>query len=332
MNADWQEKVVTYLADTLGLEAHLTSFPDGRGLPLYLTEAYEIARCELHGQTFLALKARSAEFAPQTLEKHAHWLGEKTGLRGLFVLDALGAYQRKQLIKSRIPFLCPGNQLYVPDLGLDLREHLKTARRRAATSSLSPVAQVVVLACLLRKIDPQAEFTGAGLVERFGYTKMSMSRALEELRQRQWLAVEGDRKFARHRFLVTGRALWEQARPALRTPVTRRIYLKDWVTGLKLSAGETALAKHTQLVEPARMIGALTSKEWRQISAEQPTQILPAYLPEQALVEIEIWRYAPGLLTDSTSVDPLSLALSLEHLTEERVQMAVEELLRNVSW
>ena len=40
----------------------------------------------------------------------------------------MASYERKRLIEQKVPSIVPGNQLYLPDLGLDLREYF---RRRA---------------------------------------------------------------------------------------------------------------------------------------------------------------------------------------------------------
>ena len=175
MNANLQAKATAYLRDVLGADAAFSLFPEAEALPVHIAQAYQIDRCDLLGRTFLFLLPRDADLSTMSMEKHAQWLHQKTGLRSLFVIEALSSYDRKRLIGSKIPFLVPGYQLYLPDLGLDLREQFNVVRK--ALEKLCMPGQVVVLACLLRRIDPRAEFTGAGLAEQFGYTKMTMTRA-----------------------------------------------------------------------------------------------------------------------------------------------------------
>ena len=45
---------------------------------------------------------------------------------------------------------------------------------------------------------------------------------------------------------------------------------------------------------------------------------------------LELWRYDPGKLSEGNCVDPLSLALSLQNDQDERVEMAVEEMLEKI--
>jgi DNA-binding MarR family transcriptional regulator len=262
--------------------------------------------------------------------KHAYWLREKTGLRCFFIVESVTSYERKRLIENRIPFLAPGQQLYLPDLGLDLREQFRTPRREHL--KISPAAQLVVLACLLRRMDPESEFTGAGLAERFGYTKMTMTRALDELRQLELVECEGERRFARHRFLITGRELWEKARPVLRSPVKKRVYVDEWFAGCDFKAGESALSDLTMLGFWQRDTWAITSAEWKKIQKEPGLHIIPDVTKDMAHAEFEIWHYDPRLLAEKPLVDRLSLALSLESINDDRVQIAIDELLGGVPW
>jgi DNA-binding MarR family transcriptional regulator len=262
--------------------------------------------------------------------KHALWLLGKTGLRCLFILDTVGAYERKRLIESKIPFLALGQQLYLPDLGLDLREQFSAPRR--VNFKITPAAQVVVLAALLKRMDPWSEFTGASLAQQFCYTKMTMTRALDELRQLELVECEGERRFARHHFLVKGRELWEKARPFLRSPVKKRFYADEWFPGCDFKAGESALEEMTMLAAPKRAIWAITSDEWKQIQKEPGLHIIPDVSKDLARAEFEIWHYAPRLLAENPLVDRLSLALSLESINDDRVQIAINELLGGVPW
>jgi len=330
MHAKLQAKAAAYLREILGIEAVFSRLPDLHRLPLHITEAYEIGHCALAGKAFLTLLVRDASPAPAAMAKHADWLLQKAGLRSLFVLETVGAYERKRLIESKIPFLAPGQQLYLPDLGLDLREQFRVPQR--TTFKISPAGQVVVLACLLRRMDPQSEFTGAGLAERFGYTKMTMTRVLDELRQLELVECQGERRFAKHRFLVTGRELWEKSRPVLRSPVKKRIYVDEWFPGCDFKAGESAMEDMTMLAHSPRDTWAISSEEWKQIQKEQGLHIIPEVSRDMAHAEFEVWHYDPRLLAEKPLVDRLSLALSLAHIADDRVQIAIDKLLGGVSW
>jgi DNA-binding MarR family transcriptional regulator len=330
MMEKWIDQAESYLAKTLGLSARFTAAPEVGQWPLHLVEAYDVRRCSLAGAFFLALLVRAAEPGADTLAKHADWIRQRTGLRSLFVFAAIGLRQRRRLIEAKIPFLCPDNQLYLPDLGLDLREQVKAAPKKV--SQLAPATQVLLLACLHRKIIPGEPFTGVSLGARFGYTKMTMARALEELRQFQWVETEGNRQTSRHRFVIGGRELWEQARPRLRSPVTKRLYLEEWFPGEKFKAGESALEELTLLGWPRRATWAVTPAQWKILQHEPSTHLIPEAAKDTAHAEFELWRYAPALLAAPPLVDALSLALSFQNHPDERIQMSVDDVLRKFPW
>lgn len=221
MKGKWLQDVETYVQGALGLTMHFSPALEAKQWPLHVAQAYEARHCRLLTGDFMALRVREDAGSPSTLRKHADWIQQRTGLRSLFVFDRLSAYQRRSLIDGKLPFVCPGNQLFLPDLGIDLREHLASPRMKI--TRLTPAAQVLVLACVHRKISPNDPFTGVALAGRFGYTKMTMARALDQLRERQWIETEGSRQFSRHRFILGGRELWDQARPLLQSPVTKRL-------------------------------------------------------------------------------------------------------------
>ncbi|WP_455631503.1 hypothetical protein [Megamonas sp.] len=47
-------------------------------------------------------------------------------------------------------------------------------------------------------------------------------------------------------------------------------------------------------------------------------------------VKIEIWKYSPFILAKDNIVDPLSLIMTLKNENDERIQEAVESLLKKV--
>jgi len=330
MSEKWLIQTEAYLATTLGLGVRFSPALEAARWPLYLTEAYQLHHCELLGVTFLALHAHGSVPRPTTLLKHADWILQRTGLRSLFIFNSIELRHRRRLIECKIPFLCPGNQLYLPDLGLDLQEQVKALPKQV--NRLAPAAQVLVLAWLHRKIIPEESFTGVSLGTRFGYTKMTMARALDQLRQLQWVETEGTRQFSRHRFVVAGRELWERARPWLRSPVIKRLYLEEWLPGDNFKAGESALEEMTLLGQPRRNTWALTPKQWHACQLAPSTHLIPEAAKDNAHAEFELWCYDPALLAKTPCVDALSLALSFQNNPDERIQMAVDDVLSKFPW
>lgn len=330
MKVKLEKKAIAYLVETLGIVGDFTPYPEAANLPVHLTESHLIKEFRILGGRFLALIQGDQEHTPASIEKQADWLLQKTGLRCIVVVEALAAYNRKRLIERHIPFLVPGIQLYLPDLGVDLREHFKKAHTKVL--KLSPASQVVVLAYLLRRLRSGDELRANSLAEELGYTKMTMARALAELGALHLVEHEGEARSGRFRFAATGQQLWELARPYLRSPVKKRIYLDEWTQGSEFKAGEAALAEKTMLGSGVRGTWAVTSRQWQQLQKEAGAHMRLEVSKAMANAQFELWNYAPHLLAEPPCVDPLSLALSLDDESDERVQLEVDALMKALPW
>src|SRR5436190_285935 len=71
------------------------------------------------------------------------YLRETLHDRVVFAAASVTAHNRSRLIGQRIGFIVPGNQLYIPELAMDLREHFRASKSRHA-DGLSPAAQAVL--------------------------------------------------------------------------------------------------------------------------------------------------------------------------------------------
>ncbi len=265
--------------------------------------------------------------AAATTRKHMDHVRTKWEGEIIYVRGQVAAYQRKRLIEQKVPFVVPGNQLYLPMLGIDLREHFR--RMRQTPPTLSPATQVVVLHALLRG-DDRAR-TPAALAKQLGYTKMTMTRAFNELEAAD-LADAGVR--GRQRCLMfkdRRQDLWQKALPLLRSPVKQRQHVRATAQNrIGPIAGLSALARYTMLAAPPISTLAVSRQRWKAL--QQRDDFAKAVADDPESEEVEVWSYAPELLSGGKIVDRLSLFLSLRENEDERVEAAMEELMEGMSW
>jgi DNA-binding MarR family transcriptional regulator len=250
------------------------------------------------------------------------WNGEV-----IYIASTVSAYNRKRLIEQKVPFVVPGNQLYLPMLGIDFREHFKKIRSKPMT--ISPATQVVLLYELL--LGNENVYTPSGLAKRLGYAPMTLTRTFDELELAGLgeVAMEGKERILR--FTEKGKNLWGKAREFLRSPVKKRIWIeKPRDTWRDVQAGLTALAHYSMLSEPQRPVYAISQEDWK--TAKQLGNFLELPEAESGAYEIEVWSYSPRRFADNNVVDRLSLYLSLQKNTDERVEAALEEMLRAMEW
>ncbi|CAN5919792.1 hypothetical protein BH11PSE13_BH11PSE13_31370 [soil metagenome] len=323
--------VLHYLQEVLGIEAPgVKPWASANELPYFLRDAFQFSELELLGQP-VVLAIRPAE-AKQSLSEVRTWLDKVKALAGqpvLYVTDALASYDRRRLIEQKVPFIVPGNQLYLPDLGLDLREYFRQ-RAPATEAAMSPSAQAMLITALLRQ-PWQPDWQPSKVATVLGYTPMTLSRAVKELTAAGLASVYMVGRSRWLRMELPPEQVWERAKPALRTPVRRTVWVAPGLVAHRPGriAGLSALARSSMLTEPKWPVYAMTSAEWKS-ATDAGVRELPE--PEAGALECQVWSYSPALVPDATTVDPLSLTLSLQENADERIQLALDELKGQLPW
>jgi len=320
----------TYVNEVLGVDFGLTPVADCDRLPFFLTDRYRFLQAMVFATPciFMAVQARDLE-TPAAIARH--WSQARLALGGGIVAiltDALSVHDRRRLIARRIPFIVPGNQLFMPDLAVDLRENFRVPSKSVG-DRLTPAAQVLVLATILGQTFDG--LSASRLARRFDYSPMSIGRVFDELETFELAQI---RDVGRERlidFAGRGRRLWDQARDLLQSPVrTSRLIVRPPTTIIAPIAGETALAHYTNLSDPRRQTRAVAAKDWKALS--QHFEFARHNRVDEDGLKIESWSYDPALLSQDPAVDRLSLYLSLEDRRDERIDQAAEALLEDMAW
>lgn len=320
-----------YLKDSLGLTIRVRPWPGAVKLPYFLQEAFAIRTMTLLGhQVLLANHRHARKEGLAAVRAQIDKLRAVAKLPVIYVTDALASYERKRLVEQQVPFLVPGNQLYLPDLGIDLREYFRRAAQAPALA-LSPATQAMLIAALLHK-PWRAVWEPAQIVANLGYTPMTLSRIVRELAAAGIVTLK---RRGRERQLHTDlspQEVWEQAKPMLRSPVTRTVWVRPtpkWMPPRVRVAGMSALAQQSLLADPPIPVYAVSAAQWK---AATQAGIKLLMEPAEGCCEWQLWNYSPELLSDTRKVDPLSLTLSLQNEPDERVQLALEELRKHFPW
>jgi len=317
--------VVSYVRKILGQSVKIKPWPGASSLPVFLQKTYTFYATEIMSHSCLiAIDEGTKEQAPTVIEKHLSQLRKTWTENIIYVRQSISAYSRTRLIEHKIPFIVPDNQLYLPDLGLDLREHMN--KLRSAPEPLSPSTQALVLYVLNKR------FYGPLTADRFkkilGYTPMTFSRALNELERIQPASIttKGHKRILE--FKEKGRSLWNLALPYLLSPVKKEapVHLPSALLKMAKEAGLSALSSYSMLSNPVVPVIAL----WEDVVSAYKLPELP--FEEKGVHIVEVWKYDPGLLSDGKAVDRLSLYLSLRNNRDERVESSLDKILEDIQW
>ena len=164
---------------------------------------------------------------------------------------------------------------------------------------------------------------------------MTMSRVLDELESIESIQVKRVGKVRLLTFLDTPKSIWQQVLPKLRNPISHkvRIQVRDLqrydLQQSTLPTGITALSTYSMINEPTYPEYAISRDVWKDLK-EKEVELIPVEYPGTCL--LQIWCYNPAVLEVNGEVDPFSLYLSLQDEDDERVEMALEQLLEKRAW
>jgi hypothetical protein len=155
---------------------------------------------------------------------------------------------------------------------------------------------------------------------------MTMSNASRQLVEFDLAAIMRQGRSVSLVFPQSRRRTWQRALKVMSSPV-KRVVRANWQSssfpGLK--AGTSALAELTTLNASPMAIWAVPASDWRADSRELPES-------DRGNIWLELWRYDPRRLSDGPLVDPFSLYLSLRDTGDERIHIALEQVLEQFPW
>jgi len=329
-----RQEIQNYFQLIFGVKPEIKRWAKSKGLPFYLLDEYAFDVVTLHGCQCLVLLAHEPFENAAKIRKHIDILKKIVDPPILYATGALQSFERKRLIEAGVQFVVPGNQLFAPQLGLDLREFYRS--RQAEKTVLSPASQAVLIATLNRGWEENDTFRGTDLVDADLYSKMTISRAMKELHSFGLIEPVSSSKSILWRFVAAPKAIWEKSLPVLQSPVKRVVYA-DWQPVAQRVAGLSALSRLCLLGEPSIPVIAFTKESWDlEVARSSRAEVDPFDKP---VVEVEIWSYSPDHITGQTripmspeSVDPLSLYLSLRNNVDDRVQLSLDEMMEKIEW
>ncbi|MBU4555936.1 MAG: hypothetical protein KJ747_03605, partial [Actinobacteria bacterium] len=175
------------------------------------------------GDIHILFLQSAEEPVPSAAKKHEcalqpNWTGPVA-----FAFERIAPRTRQRMVSEGLSFVVPGNQVYLPALGVNLRERYKT--RVQTTDRLRPSAQVLFLHVLANR--SPASGTPSGLARRLGYTAMAMAmgQALNQLEDAKLVSVHKEGRDRLFELAGEPADLWLQAQPLLSSPISRRRYL-----------------------------------------------------------------------------------------------------------
>lgn len=321
------DELKSYIKKVTGLDVVELGYPAGaqQRLPLYIREGYHFTCVEFHGHRVVFAEPGSADDAtPGRLQKHIPKIESAFEWPVVLVFHEMTYYLKDQLVKSRISFINPGKQLFIPFMFMDLREQQKV--RITRTEHFSPSTQCVLIYHLwvgsLEGLNFQ-EIAGI-----FDYTPRTIGRCAEEMELSGVCRITGTRsKYLE--FGMSKKEIWERALDYLVSPVKETKWLFTEPDDMRYFriAGVPALSRYSRISSGGVNTFAMDARFYRELRNRGEVAVS---MYNEADLQLQIWSYDPSALAKDDSVDPFSLYLSLKDDPDERVQMELEDMLEKV--
>ena len=324
------KEIQQYIEESFGLSIKFAKLPEAevRELPLYLKGGYELEKAHLNGIKLIFARPKQEDYTPGQLEKQRKLLSDKLSGIVVFVLNQIEPYMRRRLIGSGVAFIQIGRQFYIPELLLELSDiRQKNRSEEPKKSHLNLPAQLAVLYHL--EVGTIEDMPLVKIARLFGMNAMSISRIVKELDQHDIITVEGTKE-RQIRFNANDkRQIWESVKEMMVSPV-RKIFYTDYPLDSEPKAipcFDSALARYSMLSEGKQPSYAISRTDFM---ALEKNKDIP--LGSYGKFRLEVWAYDASTISGKKLVDPLSLYLSMRELEDERVKMALEEMIDNIKW
>lgn len=313
--------VEKYIQKTLGVMVEVFPIKTQLAVPVFITQLYKFYRVTIHDKRYLMMVIESTEITPVLIRKHLDIVENKADLNAFIVLERIDSNFRDKLVHQHIPFIVPGNQMYLPFLGVDFRERFGSlVGYERKSEKLSVAAQLTALYFLHSDSDVYRQ---ADIALKINYTKMSASRAVDELYEHGLIKILKEGKENLITLSNDKYVFWESLKKVMRSPVKHRYSIESFRVDYKkfTKAGLSALEKLTDITAPINPIIAMTIKEWSKLYDEGVAIV------KHGDVDVEVWAYDPELFSHDGLVNKYSLYLSLMNNPDERIEMALDQLL-----
>ncbi|MCF7939661.1 MAG: hypothetical protein K9L68_13775 [Spirochaetales bacterium] len=320
----YMKTIASYIEKTLGFKIEIRDWEDKENLPLLLREQYSFYVIRLSDSDHLIfIENQENRNTPAVISKHCKMLTQYWTGGIIYSKNTLSSTDRTRLIQAKIPFIIPEKQLYLPFLGIDFKEIFPPEKRKSV--KLSPSAQLLLLGKLYEK--SWIKQSPSRMSEDIGMSNMSIGRAFSELELHNIASVRTIGKEKKLEFYSHGQNLWESSLSLLKSPVTSSETVTFQSNNELIISGESALSRYSMINEPSIPTFAVLNRA--------KNTLIQTYTMEKDFNKdmiIQKWSYDPRILSMNRIADPLSVYLEFKDSDDERIEEALDDLIKDMQW
>lgn len=305
------------------------------GVPIYITQAFSSYQFGVGEpeQYELLLLTPKRELAFEQIMNALRFVRR---LRGrtipVLIADDVNPKFRPLLVREKVPFLYKDKTIFIPEIGLkgDIGKLIKTRTNQGlglkdAQFELKPIALKIIAGYLTDQVP--ARFSQGHLFDeiknKVDVSRTKFSEAVRDLVRAELLVSKGLGPKKEYQF-AHKQQLWTAVGKIPLGKLFRVVEVENAPKSKDdyVFAGETALSNFSNLAESKKKTIAVTSEVFKDLKNND--QIHGGV----GGVKIEVWKEDPKLFSIGNNLNPIEVYFSLKHEMDDRVQIALQEMLR----
>lgn len=308
-----------YIEKVLCLQVRYQVWEKISEMPYFIVDRYNLQRVIIGDVKTVFIEPIYELDQINTIKKHIARIQKVDNVPVVLLLNAITRQRREYLIGAKIPFVVPDKQLYLPFMGAVLQEKYDVGI--VPVEKLPPSAQLLLFYYLYQK--KERVYT-VNAVEALGFSAMTITRATRQLLSTGLfeLEKEGVQKILIGKY--SGKELFDKATPFLINPIRKSIFVGKTINIANTCiSGLSALSEYT-MINPGPVACYAVNNGRHGIDGTS------TLIDSDVQAELQLWKYDPEILGKDGVVDPLSLAMIFNDVIDERIEEAIEELLKHV--
>lgn len=322
-----KDVVEGYLKEHIDTNISINQWNEREWLPIFLSELYTFYKMNILCEDCLLIEVKNVVPGIEDLKKHMKTISKSLDDNLVILFKSISSFRRKTLIENRISFIVENGQMYLPFLGMQLKktndENTKIIEKFSSTS------QLLFLYFLYNK---ELLINTTELAVLLNTSTMTASRALNDLYSLGLLTYEISGKTGRSKRYkrIADTCYYHSGSKYLKNPVSKVKYIDNNMAHDFPVAGLEALSMQSMLNPPKKLVRAISKQKAKDI--KQHMVLNRDKIADMDLIELQIWNYEPKFLAKNGVVDLVSLVMSVSETNDERVQIAIEEMLKCELW
>lgn len=323
-----KDEIKKFLEENIGGEVVVDDFFDLKDLPLFLLEKYNFYKANFLDVDVMLLELLDDSLSTLQIKRNKYIVEEIFDVKVVFVLKNISQFKRKKIIESGLSFILISGQMFLPFLGVKLEKSLKDGKR--SINRFTPITQLVFLIFLY---DKDKIFNATELSQVLMTSQVHIIRALKDLYSIGLLKVSVGGKTGRSKYYrrIEDPNYYQKGRDFLISPVMKKMYIDDInILDSYVYSGLDGLSRISMINPSSNKTVAISKAISRRIS----DKFYRDYdeIVEKELIEVEIWKYDPQILTSQKVVDVLSLKMSLNDRFDDRVEIEIGKAMEKEKW